>query len=633
MTLATRDTIDRLLDQERHNEARFALEQLWKEQPTTSTAQFVVSCTERMRGTVPLQEGRLAILRSFTVEPLIPMLRAASLLAGGVDLTVQVGAFNAYVQEMVTADSFLYRFDAHAVILATQARDVVPKLWYGYADLSAEDENHEIGRVLGNLEKWIEAFRSRSAASLLIHNFEQPERTRQGVLDGVLDRSQRSAIQRINDGIRRLAATYPSVYPFDYDALVARHGRREWHDERKWLTVRFPIAAGHAVHLAEEWARYLMPIVGKSAKVLVTDLDNTLWQGVAGEDGPDALRMDEQYPGAMYRSVQRVLLDLHRRGILLAIASKNDEADALKIIGNHPDMILRPQHFAAIRCNWLDKAQNLRSIARELNLGLESMVFLDDNPAERHFVRREVPEVTVIELPSHPIGYARAVEECPLFERISLSGEDQQRGQHYAEQRQRQQLKDQAGSLEEFYRELQQRVEIRRLTRETVRRVAQLTQKTNQFNLTTRRYTEAEIAALLETPGVNVYEVRVQDRFGDNGIVGACITRMDGPVWEIDTLLLSCRVIGRTVETAVLSFVARECEQAGASRLRGWFLPTKKNEPAQSFYSRHHFELVCEKDGNSLWSIDPSRAAIECPDWISLAYETQSSIRDTVHSY
>jgi FkbH-like protein len=627
-----RKTVERLLGESRWSDARCALETLWKQQPTASTAQFVLACYAQLRPAIPLEERKLAILRSFTVEPLIPMLRAASLVLGGISLKVVSGDFNTYAQEMVAPDSFLYSFQPDAVILAIQSRDLVPEIWYRYADLTEQEENQAIERALHDLEDWIGTFRARSTASLLVHNLEQPAIARWGLLDGVTERSQGAAIRRINEGIRSLAKAFPGVYPFDYDALVARHGRYNWHDEQKWLTVRLPIAANQAVRLAEEWVRYMMPIFGKTAKVLVTDLDNTLWHGVVGEDGPNGILMDDNYPGAMFRNLQRALLDLHRRGILLAIASKNNEADALEILESHPDMILRQRHFAAIRCNWMDKAQNLRSIAEELNVGLDSLVFLDDNPVERDLVRRQLAEVTVLELPAQPSGYARVVQEFPLFQRLSLSSEDQERAAYFTTQRRRQQLQNHSGSLEEFFWGLEQQVEIRRATRETVSRVAQLTQKTNQFNLTTRRYTEAEIATLLQRPDTTVYEIRVRDRFGDSGIVGVCITRLEGIVSEIDTLLLSCRVIGRTVETAVLSFVAGQSALAGATRLQGWFRPSKKNGPAKDVYLRHGFQLAGEEGDTTLWSLDPRRVSIECPGWISLTHESQSSTRDTVYS-
>jgi len=630
--LDERKIIEGLLAEGRFSEARYKIEEFWKKQPTAATAQFVIACFQQMRGTIALAERRVAILRSFTVEPLVPMLKASALALGGLDLAVETGEFNTYAQEMMAPCRVLDEFKPDAVILAIQTRDFAPELWYDYADLSEAEEAQAIDRALRNVRAWMDAFRARSSASLLIHNFEQPCLAPKGLLDAVSERNQAAAIRRLNEGVRQLAGSHTGIYPFDYDSLVARHGRDQWHDEQKWLTVRFPMAANRAVHLAEEWARYLMPLFGRSAKVLVTDLDNTLWRGVVGEDGPQGIQMDTQYPGAMYRAVQRALLDLYRRGILLAIASKNNEADALEVIENHPDMILRPQHFAAVRCNWQDKAQNLRSIAEELNVGLDSLVFLDDNPVERELMRRQLPEVVVLDLPTQPAGYARAVRDFPLFERLAVSHEDQERTRYYAAQQQRQNLQNRSASVEDFFWELEQQVHIRCTTRETVPRVAQLTQKTNQFNLTTRRYTESEIASLLATAGTAVYEIRVKDRLGDSGIVGVCITRRDGAVSEIETLLLSCRVIGRTVETAILSFLARQCAAEGASRIQGWFLPTKKNGPAKDLYARHGFELVLDEDGKTLWQIDLRQSKIDCPPWISLTHDIRSRVPETVYS-
>jgi FkbH-like protein len=623
-----REDIERLLRESHWSEARFAIEKLWKAQPTASTAHFVLACYERLSAKISLEQRRVAILRSITVEPLIPMLRAASLVLGAVNIEVETGSFNTYAQDIVDPESFIYRFEPHAVILAIQARDLAPELWSEYADLNKEQENEAVERVLRNFRNWIGILRARSSASVLVHNMEQPAVPRSGLLDSVTERSQCAAIRRISDGIRQIASTYAGVYPFDYDALVARYGRREWHDEGKWLTVRFPIAANHAVHLAEEWARYLLPIFGRTAKVLVTDLDNTLWSGVIGEDGFNGIRMDAQYPGALHRNLQRSMLDLYRRGILLAIASKNNAPDALDVLERHPDMLLRPHHFAAIRCNWLDKAQNLRSIAEELNVGLDSLVFLDDNPIERDLVRRQLPEVTVVNLPEHPAAYVHALQEVPLLQRLSISTEDQQRPLYYAAQRQRQELQENSTSIGDFYRELKQEVLIDIATPQTVSRVAQLTQKTNQFNLTTRRYSDADIDSLLKTPGVCVYEVRVRDRFGDNGLVGVCITRQKGTVSEIDTLLLSCRVIGRTIETAILSFVMQQCTLAGVRRMEGWYIPTKKNVPAKNFYSKHRFELAGEENGKILWAVDLHRVSVECPSWISLTSKTHAVTSD-----
>ena len=208
--------------------------------------------------------------------------------------------------------------------------------------------------------------------------------------------------------------------------------------------------------MAQEWLRFLVPISGKIAKALVVDLDNTLWGGVIGEDGLAGIKLGPEYPGAAYQAVQRAMLDLTRRGILLAICSKNNLEDALEVLEKHRDMLLRPQHFAALRINWNDKTQNLREIASELNIGIDALAFLDDNPAEREQVRASLPEITVIELPENPFAYADALRDCPSFERLALSPEDQQRTEMYAGQRERARKEEQFQSKEDFYRFLEQ---------------------------------------------------------------------------------------------------------------------------------------------------------------------------------
>lgn len=536
---------------------------------------------------MPLIPYRLAILRSFTLEPVVPVLRAAAFVSG-IDLTVHLGDFNTYAQEMLDPSSSLYAFEPQAVVLAAQSYETRA------------------------LREWVKVFRERCNAHLIVHGVEGESVPSRGVLDAQIANSEWDRTQQLNRELREMAREFRGVYVLDYDALVSRYGREAWRDERKWLTMRMPIAAPHLIHLAEEWMRFLHPLTGKIAKVLAVDLDNTLWGGVIGEDGMEGIQLSAEYPGAAYRLLQKAMLDLYERGILLAVCSKNNPQDAMEAIENHPGMLLKARHFACLKINWTDKAQNLREIARELNVGIDSVAFLDDNPVERQHVREQAPEVMVIDLPSSPMLYARALRDCPIFERLSISEEDAQRGEYYAAERERKELEQSSSSPEDFYRSLQQELEIARVTPMTLARVAQLTQKTNQFNLTTRRYSEQEIAAM---NGRFVYSLRVKDRYCDNGLVGVAILEDRGEVCEIDTLLLSCRVIGRTVETAFLAKLAAEARERGAGRMEGWFLPTKKNAPAKDFYPRHGFERVAENGEGSRWSYDLSKP-MECPDWI-----------------
>lgn len=627
----SRDAIERALAGGDWARAQADLREWWHRHPTAAAAGFAVSCWNRMRPHVGLAPCRLFVLRSFTVEPVVLLLRAAAFF-GGIDLTVKVGEFNAYAQEILDPAGPLEAFAPDAAILAVQTRDAAPGLWDDFADLSPQRRETAAAEAAAAFRGWMAAFRRRSSAALVVHSLELPEHPGCGALDAQDAGGQARLIARVNEEIRAAAAALPGVWVLDYDALVARAGRRHWHDQRKWLTARLPIRAECLPALAAEWMRYLHPIAGRIAKVLVTDLDNTLWGGIVGEDGMDGIQVGREYPGAAYYNLQRVILDLHRRGILLAAASKNNPEDAMRALESHPGMLLRPHHFSAMRVNWNDKAASLREIAAELNVGTDSLVFLDDNPAERRRIRLELPEVAVIELPEDPLGFARALRECPLFERLAVSAEDGERARYYTEQRGRGELQRGAASLEEFYRSLAQRVEIAPLEAATLARAAQLTQKTNQFNLTTRRRTEAQLAALASEPGCEAWTVRVADRFGDNGLVAVLVLRHAGEACEIESLLMSCRVIGRTVETAVLAFAAARARALGAQRLEGWFIPTAKNAPAAEFYRGHGFRLAAERDGAGFWTLPLDAAAVACPPWIELHCPNETARSEHVHA-
>jgi len=612
-----RKEVDNLIAAGAAEAAVLRLGEIWRKESGPASAAFVVSRYEKLRSRLPLVPYRLAVLRSFTLEPVIPLLRAAAFLTG-IDLTVHVGDFNAYPQEIMSEASSLYRFKPDAVVLAVRAADISSDLWLEYADLAPESALAAVQRVAESVRAWVRLFRERSAATLIIHNLEQPEVPSLGVLDAQNSCGQKARFEGINQQLRDLAGEYRGVFLLDYDSLVARHGRVRWRDQRKWLTARMPIAADHLIHLAREWLRFLAPLTGKIAKVLVVDLDNTLWGGVIGEDGMTGIKVGAEYPGAEYQALQRAMLDLSRKGILLSVCSKNNLDDAMEALGRHPGMLLRPQHFAAMRINWNEKQQSLREIAAELNLSIDSLAFLDDNPVERENVRVALPEVTVIELPDDPLDFAGALRDCPVFERLTLSTEDRQRNALYAAQRERSQVGWSFSTKEDFLRSLEQQAEIAPVTPLTLSRISQLTQKTNQFNLTTRRYTEQEISDLANRPDTNVLSIRLRDRYCDHGLVGVAITRDQATDCEIDTFLLSCRVIGRTVETALLSQLAQAAVRRGQQRLLGWFVPTKKNAPAKEFYAQHGFELQSQNTDGSLWALDLAQRPIACPAWIKL---------------
>jgi len=599
------------------NHAAGELRELWRREPGSATASYVTSRVDQLRDKLILTKFKLAILRSFTVEPIVPLLRAEAFLFA-IDLEVHVADFNTYVQDIVDAGSSLYRFAPNAVVLAVRSEDLAPDLTKQFAGLTPEDTRQAADRVARCYEQWAASFRKYSQAALILHSLERPRHPALGILDSQSEDGQSGLILQINSAIRRVAAGHRGIYVLDYDSLIARYGSNRWHDDRKWLIARLPISAEHLLPMAREWMRFLVPLAGRTAKALVVDLDNTLWGGIIGEDGMAGIKVGPEHPGAAFQALQRALLDLTHRGILLAICSKNNPDDALEAIDKHPGMLLRSKDFAALRINWGDKSQNIREIARELNIGLDSLAFLDDNPFEREQVRAALPEVMVIDVPQTPDGYAAAVRDCPIFERLTLLAEDQQRTAMYAEQRQRAGAEQSFQSKEDFFRFLEQEAELNPVSDLTLPRIAQLTQKTNQFNLTTRRYSEAQIAEMARQPGWNIFSIRVRDRFGDHGVVGVAIAHDQGEQCELDTFLLSCRIIGRTVETALLAHIAKSATDRGCKRLVGWFLPTKKNAPARDFYPRHEFELAEQKPEGSLWSLDLTRHQVAFPEWVRL---------------
>ena len=616
-----RDQIISAIEGRDHQRALGLMRQLFNEAPTLANAQFVLKQAGPIREQLALVPCRLAILRSFTIEPVVPILRALALFHG-IDLIVHVGDFNAYNTELLDPQSSLYGFNPDVVILAAQTRDVLPELWNDSA--ATEDYERLAARAASDVEHLIDSLRSRSKAHLILNTLELPNFPNAGILDSQRNTGQSEAIRTVNRRLRETAAKHLGVYVLDYDALIARFGRLNWGDESKWLTMRMPLGADSFVHLAREYIRFLLPLCGRTCKALVIDLDNTIWGGVIGEDGLDGIKLGAEYPGNAHLEVQRAILDLHRRGIILAICSKNNPEDALEVFKRHDAMLLRLDHFAATRINWKSKPENIRELATDLNIGIDALAFLDDNPLEREEVRMLLPEVHVIDLPDGPAHFAGALRSTPVFERLALSQEDRERGTYYLAERQRAQLQGSAVALDDYYRSLGMIVEIGAVTSRTIARVAQLTQKTNQFNLTTRRYSEQEIAIKASDARWRVDALTASDRFGDYGLVGVAITNRNGDVCEIDSFLLSCRVIGRSVETALLSYVAREAASSGMRSIRGWYLPTRKNAPSKDFYSKHGFKMINENEGKLLFEHDLSNE-IGWPDWIELRTDRSES--------
>lgn len=417
----------------------------------------------------------------------------------------------------------------------------------------------------------------------------------------------KKAADRYNAAILELAAERNNVKAIDFSSFTRRYRAEELVDWKYYFISRMALNPRIAGDFKNWWKRELDAVALKRRKCLVLDLDNTLWGGVLGEDGIDGIRIGGDYPGKAFLYFQEVLKELSRGGIMLAVCSKNNEVDVLEAWEKNPFMVLGKDDFVSTRINWLDKASNIAEIARELNIGLDSIVFVDDSPAERERVRQALPMVAVPEFPGQPYGlmefYARLVRD--YFSVYSLTREDLEKTGQYLANKDRESERANFSSMDDYLRSLDIRITVSAADRFNLPRIAQMTQKTNQFNLTTRRYTEQEVAGLIDK-GTRVWCLGVSDRFGDSGITGTVFVNVDGAYGEsavIDTLLLSCRILGRGIETAFLKTILGLLRCKGVGTVKARYIPSAKNMQTAGFYDRIGFEVVSEHDGVKDYSV------------------------------
>jgi FkbH-like protein len=416
-------------------------------------------------------------------------------------------------------------------------------------------------------------------------------------------RTLRNEIERFNCALAEEVAEGPDLV-LDVAWLASAVGLQRWYDERQWFWGRLAFAPSLVPLYSDFVSRLLAAVRGKSRKCLVLDLDNTLWGGVVGDDGVDELALSEGDPrGEAYLAVQTMALQLKERGIVLAICSKNDEETARAPFRSHPGMLLKEQDIAIFIANWNDKASNLRTISEKLSLGLDSMVLLDDNPAERALVRQTLPMVGVPEL-GDPSLFVQTVLSAGYFEAITFSQEDRARAAHYQANANREALMAGTTDMESFLRSLNMEIRFRPFDPGGRKRIAQLINKTNQFNLTTRRYTEHQVCEMEARADVFTLQVALSDQFGDNGTIGIVISREETNGWEIDTWLMSCRVLNRRVEECVCNHLVESARHRGVQRIRGRYIPTPRNGIVRPLYQKLGFQLVSRDDQEEIWQLE-----------------------------
>lgn len=548
-------------------------------------AKTVDRCREAGSPAKELISLRLALLGNGTTSFMVAALKASA-LRYGLLLEVIEAPYDMAFQTAIDPESEINRAAPEFALIAFDQN----LLQWPKDASSASEAATTVDTAIAHLETIVAGIAENCGASTIFQTLPGPHMHLIGNFDARLPASPRSITQKFNRHLLKLADQTESLV-LDVATLSETVGLDTWHDPMLWNMAKVGFAPAMLPYYADHVGRLLGAAKGRSRKCLVLDLDNTLWGGVIGDDGLDGILLGQGDPtGEAHLEIQRTALRLRALGVVLAVSSKNEDATARLPFQKHPDMLLKESDIAVFQANWQDKASNLEAIASILDLGLDSLVLLDDNPAERAQVRSALPQVAVPELPQDPSSFAPILLAAGYFETVSVSKEDLLRADDYGARAKRIELQQSTRDLTSFLKSLEMEISFAPFDTVGRPRIVQLINKSNQFNLTTHRYATTDIAKMEDDPLIHTFQIRLRDRFGDNGMVSVVICRESSDIWEIDTWLMSCRVLGRGVEQAVLNEIARQAEEHGATELLGQYIPSGRNELVRDHYEKLGFE-------------------------------------------
>lgn len=540
-----------------------------------------------------VKQIRMGIVHTYTSELLDPWLHFTAAL-NQISLDVYHAPYGTTVQE-ATSDSGLSGHTPDLTLLLLTREDLHPAFQTPAACIKAEDKKAIDSEAQKALHSLVQKFRDNLGGHIIVTILPGQDSPGLGSYDVMAEQSESRWWNEIKAGIAtQLREAFSGVSYLDLDQLVMQCGRDNFFDSRLWYSSVFPFAPQGALAVSNAVTSIGAAIHLTRAKVIAVDADNTLWGGVIGEDGINGIALGQEYPGRAFVDFQKKLLSFQQRGFILALCSKNNPEDLNEVLDNHPHQLLKSEHFATQRVNWLPKPDNLKSIAEELNLGLDSFIFVDDSDYECSAVRHSLPEVDVVQVPSRPTEIPVCLNALARLEIVSLTAEDLEKTTMYAQERkrkaQRAKLSDTGGSIDDYLRSLNMKMTIGLDDSTSVTRLAQLTQKTNQFNLSTRRYSEKDISGMINSDDFSVYHFSLEDNFGNSGIVGLAIVEQ-GTVEKarLDTFLMSCRVIGRMAEQAFLNRIESNLRTRGLEELSADYIPTRKNILVERFLPDNGF--------------------------------------------
>jgi FkbH-like protein len=559
------------------------------------------SLKKELLGQTNLISTRIAILGGSTTTEVKSMLELF-LLAQGIQPTFYESGYNRYREDVLFENLNLWNFKPDIVFIHTTWRNVSQ-----FPGLMADETEVErcVCHEAARFESLWEKIHADLGTLIIQNNLDLPRLRPLGNLEAFDSSGRVNFLLRLNNEFASYARKHSRFLINDILYLSAQVGLEVWHDDTYWYNFHMAVSPTATVALANNVAAIVKSVYGRSKKCLVLDLDNTLWGGVVGDDGVHDLILGRDHPvGEAFLDFQQYVKELQRRGIILAVCSKNDLENAKEGF-SHPDSILKVEDFSVFKANWNPKPENIREIAAELNIGLDSMVFVDDNPAERALVADQLPEVAVPEVGSEVFRFAKAIEDDRYFEVQKIVQDDLHRSDYYSSNAQRSAYQTGFRDYGEFLASLEMTAEIASFAPIYFERITQLINKTNQFNLTTRRYTSVEVESIAQDPGFITLYGRLADRFGDNGLVSVLIGRVLDQTVELDLWLMSCRVLNREMEFAMFDALVEQCQTRGIHKIAGVYIPSKKNSMVSGHYAGLGFTRLSESSGGrELWHYD-----------------------------
>ncbi|MDY6934509.1 MAG: HAD-IIIC family phosphatase [Spirochaetota bacterium] len=546
-----------------------------------------------------INKTKIAILGSYTTNQLTWFIDLF-LFCSDIDVEIYESEYSVINQEIYSKDSNLYRFKPQIVILICGHKDI--KLFPKFG-LSENDVKEIVDQEINRWMNLWNTLHTNINCQIIQNNFDIPPWNVMGNIEHRVPYSQGMYFTYLNQSLSKKAPAYVNIH--DIDMLSSMHGKLEWCDQRFYYDSKLPCTPELLPSYANSIASIIVALLGKSKKCLVLDLDNTIWGGVIGDDGLGGISLGQGNPtGEAFLNFQQYIKNLKDRGIILAVCSKNDEKNAKEPFLRHPDMILKLDDITCFLANWNNKVANIQKIAQEINIGTDSIVFVDDNPHERGIVRYYLPEVAVPEMPEDPAFYIQKIDSYRYFETTSFTNEDLIRAELYSSDIKRKKLQNKIVNIDDYLQSLNMKAIVEPINPENINRSVQLINKTNQFNLTTKRYTKINIEEIINNSSWKTFTVRLIDNFGDNGLISIILSEIKNETLIIDTWLMSCRVLNRGVEQFLMNYICNLSRNNNISIIEGKYIPTAKNKMVEKLYFHLGFEQINDlNDGTTYWSL------------------------------